>query len=187
MSWVAEWTAWAARNHLHYSARTAFGAGYEMGAASVRRAAEPPAAPPPASPEPMPEVFADPTEADRSRGDFGIGFAATATRYAEDIGEPEMPEGWTAVCAVAGAPVAFRRNGPGYRFVTLKVIRQLLATQGLRIIDESSAKVLEAMALIPDGTIRHLASQMAVDFSSTTADALKAELARREKEKRNGQ
>ncbi len=152
---------------------------------------KPPVAPPPASPEPMPEGFADPTEADRSRGDFGIGFAATATRYAEDIGEPEMPEGWTAVCAVAGAPVAFRRNGPGYRFVTLKVIRQLLATQGLRIVDDASAKVLEACAAMrlyeyepeDDPLIPQELGDDCYIYTDDQHAIAKAELARREKEK----
>lgn len=91
-----------------------------------------------------------------------------------------MPEWWTAVCAVPGAPVAFRRNGTGYRFVTLEVIRQLLATQGLHIVDEASAKVLEAMAEIPEESMG-----WAQAISHSLDAALEAELARREKEKRN--
>jgi hypothetical protein len=88
-----------------------------------------------------------------------------------------MPEGWDAVCAVPGAPVAFRRNGPGYRFVTLEVMRQLLATQGLHIVSEADRKVLDALVDVSDQELRDAIASPVTSIEVT--QFARAELARR--------
>ena len=69
-------------------------------------------------------------------------------------------------------------------FVKLEAIRLVLAEHGLHIVDESSANVLEAMAAVPRETLeRSLANTLHGPEHSRAPAA--AELARREKEKRN--
>lgn len=81
------------------------------------------------------------------------------------------------MCAVPGAPVAFRRNGPGYRFVTLEVIRQLLSTQGLAVVEEAEAKVLEAIDTIPEQELR--CSGNWYGWAKPIGEAVRAQRARR--------
>jgi hypothetical protein len=61
---------------------------------------------------------------------------AAAIREAA-LPEPQMPDGWEAFPSALGQPV-FRRSDNGYRFITLEVMRKLLATQGLAIVPATS-------------------------------------------------
>lgn len=144
--------------------------------------AEPPVAPPPASPEPR------------------YGYPAGRDDLRVPACPEPMPEGWESDSRdVWHNPDPNPENAYNARWwgahhngiyvegydsavvVPLPVLRALLATQGLRIVDEASAKVLEACAALTEPDLVELHHQ-----TLTRGAVAETELARREKEKRNG-
>jgi hypothetical protein len=86
--------------------------------------------------------------------------------------QPEMPE------KMRPMRVSLFLGDTEYR-LTMDELRKVLAAQGLTIVGPAERAVLDAMAAIPDGTLRVLLELNVITFSSSVLDALKAELALR--------
>ena len=97
---------------------------------------------------------------------------------------PELPDGWHYPDSKEPGVFFSMKD-----FISLGSIRALLATQGLSICTEADRKVLDASWAIPDGTLaialRAPNADNWVSLPGSIVEHLKAELSRREKEKRN--
>lgn len=52
----------------------------------------------------------------------------------------QIPSGWEVIES-PGVGIAFRRAGSGYRYVTLEIIRELVATVGLQVVPRSGDQI----------------------------------------------